>query len=108
MATTAQEIEIYVDRDGKSPYSDWLNSLKDIKARAIIRVRIDRVKLGNFGKSRSVGDGAYELKISYGPGYRVYYGRDGDKLVVLLCGGDKGSQKRDIEKARAYWSEYRS
>lgn len=107
METAAQDIEIYVGRDGKSPYSDWLDGLKDVKARAIIRVRIDRVRLGNFGKCRSVGEGIYELKIDFGPGYRVYFGREGDKLVILLCGGDKGSQKRDIEKAHVYWKDCR-
>ncbi len=71
------------------------------------RVRLDRVRLGNLGKNRSVGEGVYELKIDYGPGFRVYYGLDKKTVVLLLLGGDKSSQKKDITQARKYWEDYR-
>ena len=99
-------IVIYETTDGKSPFLDWLNGLRDVKARATIRARLDRVRLGNLGDSKSIGDGVHELRITFGPGYRVYFGQDGLLLVVLLCGGDKGSQKRDIAKAKTLWREY--
>ena len=67
----------------------------------LIRQRIARLRLGNFGDTRPVGDGVHELRIHFGPGFRVYFGREGDAVVILLCGGDKGSQRRDIAKAIA-------
>lgn len=73
-----------------------------------IRQRIARIRLGNLGDARSVGEGVQELRIHFGPGYRVYFGRDGDAVVILLCGGDKGSQDRDVARAHEYWREYRS
>ncbi|QQR91041.1 MAG: type II toxin-antitoxin system RelE/ParE family toxin [Myxococcales bacterium] len=89
------------------PFVEWLGALKDKRARAKIRARINRLELGNFGDCKSVGGGVSELRISFGPGYRVYFGRDGQTVVVLLCGGDKSSQARDIEKAKLYWKEYK-
>jgi putative addiction module killer protein len=71
-------------------------------------VRIDRVREGNLGDARPVGMGVSELRIPVGPGYRVYYARDGETLVLLLCGGDKGSQDDDIRRARAYWTDYKA
>jgi putative addiction module killer protein len=85
-----------------------LKRLRDGRARARILVRIGRLKLGNLGDHKSVGEGVVELKISYGPGYRVYLGRDGEQLILLLCGGDKSSQQKDIDKAQKYWADYRS
>ena len=82
-------------------FSRWLSGLKDAKARARILVRIDRLALGNPGDVKPVGKGVSELRISYGPGYRVYFTRRGKTLLLLLCGGDKGSQKRDIAEALA-------
>src|SRR5687768_12552007 len=78
----------------------WLASLKDARARARIQVRIDRLSLGNPGQVRDVGHGISELKIDYGPGYRVYYLQTGLMVVLLLCGGDKGSQDKDIKAAK--------
>ena len=92
---------------GKDLFGNWLDGLADIMARAAILKRVDRVEEGNFGDHRSVGQGVCELRIHYGPGYRVYYGEDGVKIVLLLCGGDKSSQKRDIRKAGKLWSDYR-
>lgn len=82
-------------------FVDWLSELRDIPARARIAKRIDRIAQGNFGDAKSVGDGVSELRFTFGPGYRVYYTRCGDVVVILLCGGDKASQGRDIERAKA-------
>ena len=107
MNVIPRELVEYETENGRCPFSEWLDGLKDIAARAIIRKRLNRIRMGNFGNTRSVGEGVFELKIDFGPGYRVYYGLDGDTLVVLLCGGDKGSQERDIRKATEYWQDYR-
>jgi putative addiction module killer protein len=80
-------------------FKAWFTALKDERAKARISVRIRRVSLGNFGEIRPVGKGVSELKIDYGPGYRVYFVRHGDMIVILLCGGDKSTQSRDIQKA---------
>lgn len=80
-------------------YSRWFNSLRDRKARARIDVRIRRLSLGNPGDVRPVGEGVSELRIDYGPGYRVYFAQRGATLIILLTGGDKRTQERDIEKA---------
>lgn len=108
MEPIPRELLEYESESGKCPFKDWLESLRDIQARAIIRKRLNRVRLGNLGVNRSVGQGVWELKINFGPGYRIYYGEDGPKIVVLLCGGDKGTQSRDIEEAKAYWKDYLS
>jgi putative addiction module killer protein len=99
------EILLY-RKGGPTPFSEWLHSLRDARARSIVRARLNRIRLGNFGDCKSVGGGIEELRIDFGPGYRVYYGRDGSFVVVLLCGGDKRSQARDILTAQKYWKEY--
>ncbi|TDU28446.1 putative addiction module killer protein [Panacagrimonas perspica] len=81
-------------------FAGWLNGLKDGKGRSIIVGRIARMELGNFGDSKSVGGEVSELRVAFGPGYRVYFTVRGSVVVILLCGGDKGSQKRDIAKAK--------
>lgn len=81
-------------------FVDWLRALRDVHARARIAKRIDRIADGNFGDAKSVGDGVSELRFTIGPGYRVYYCRQGDVVVILLCGGDKDSQARDIARAK--------
>ena len=101
-----RRIEEYLVPSGKSPFGAWLEGLKDRQARAAIRKRLNRIRLGNLGDSKPLGDGVHELRIDFGPGYRVYYGIDGDTVVVLLCGGDKSSQTRDIAKAKQYWTDY--
>ncbi len=80
-------------------YVRWFNSLRDRKARARIDVRIRRLSLGNPGDVKAVGEGVSELRIDYGPGYRVYYTQRGQRLIVLLAGGDKPTQKQDIKRA---------
>jgi putative addiction module killer protein len=89
-------------------FRDWLADLRDAIAVKSIKRRIARVQIGLFGDAKSVGDGVYELRIDHGPGYRVYYVRRGSVLVLLLCGGDKASQARDITRAKALakdWTE---
>jgi putative addiction module killer protein len=83
------EILEYVAEDGRNTFRSWLHALKDRSARARIRVRLNRVRLGNMRDCRSVGQGVSELRIDYGPGYRVYFGRNGFTIVILLCGGTK-------------------
>ncbi len=107
MKTVHQEILEYLTYDAYSPFGEWLNALKDIKAKAKIRVLLDRLHLGNFGDCKSVGEGVQELRIHYGNGYRVYFGRDGNKLILLLCGGTKKTQQKDIRNAKEYWDDYR-
>ena len=101
-----KELQEYLRADGRPPFAEWLTSLDDAKTRARIRVRLDRVRLGNVGDCRSLGGGIYELRIDTGPGYRIYFGQTGDTLT-LLNGGAKGSQERDIRQAREYWQDFR-
>ena len=103
-----QEVRVYARSDGSEPFTQWIRGLRDGATRNRIRQRIARVRLGNFGDTRSVGEGVQELRIPFGPGYRVYFGREGDAAVILLCGGDKSTQTRDIERARDYWRDHRS
>lgn len=102
------EIEIYQTDTGKRPFSQWLNDINDHVTKAKLRLRLDRLKMGNFGKCEPVGDGVFELKTYFGPGYRIYFGKIKLKCVLLLCGGDKSSQKSDIQKAQAYFKDYQS
>ena len=103
----AKTLVSYTDSNGKCLFEDWLNSMRNIKARANVRSRLARVRLGNFGNCEPVGSGVLELKIYFGPGYRVYFAIENQEIVVLLCGGDKGTQSNDIQKAKAYWEDWR-
>ena len=107
MDVSEKQVEAYVDPDGSCPFDDWMESLRDQRAKARIRARIARVRLGNLGSCEPVGRGVLELKIDYGPGYRVYFGQKGTTLVILLCGGDKSSQTEDIRRAIEYWEDYK-
>src|SRR5438552_10051840 len=107
MEANERELRIYRTPAGRTPYLDWFSRLRDQRTRQKIQARLGRVRLGNLGQARSVGDGVHELKIDYGPGYRVYFGQDGPSLVILLCGGDKRTQNEDIRKANAYWTSYK-
>ena len=100
------DIRKYQLEDGRVPFDIWFNELKDKRASAKILVRIKRVELGNFGDTRSLGEGVYELRITEGQAYRVYYGYAGREIVLLLCGGNKSTQQKDIKKAKQYWSKY--
>lgn len=108
MAVKPREIQRYLTPDGKIPFDEWFDNLRDTKAKDKIVVRLERVKLGNLGDYRSVGQGVYELRIDFGPGYRIYFGQSGTTIVLLLCGGDKSSQQQDISQALEYWKAYRS
>lgn len=88
-------------------FDGWLRELRDIRARAKIETRIRRLSLGNPGDVKPVGEGVSELRIPYGPGYRIYYITKGPVIVVLLCGGDKASQPRDIEQAKAIAAQWK-
>ena len=100
------QLVYYVRENGKVPYRDWFESLKDIKAQAAVVARLARLRSGNFGACESVGRGLSELKIDYGPGYRVYFGVAGKQVVLLISGGDKSTQHQDIQKAKTYWTDY--
>ena len=102
------EIELYETATGKRPFEIWIKEIKEIHTRAKILTRLDRLKIGNFGDCKTLQEGVCELRIHYGPGIRIYYGKIGNKVILLLCGGDKGSQDRDIEKAREYLKDYQS
>ena len=106
MTDHAIEVLEYLTEDGRSPFREWLLELRDQEARSRVRVRIDRISLGNFGDWHGVGGGISEVRIPYGPGYRVYFGRRGNTVVILLCGGDKRTQAQDIDLAQAYWVDY--
>lgn len=109
-----EENEIYIytcDKEGdSSPFEDWLTKL-DKREKAIVHARITRMWVGNFGSCKPIVTdvgGIFELVIDTGPGYRIYYGRDRGKIIILLCGGSKRSQTRDIDKASKYWKDYKS
>jgi len=101
------ELFRYQRDDGREPFTEWLNGLRDKLAQARIRIRLRQVQAGNFGDSEPVGEGVIELRVHVGAGYRVYCGRHGKAVVLLLCGGDKGSQTADIKRAKELWSEWK-
>jgi putative addiction module killer protein len=102
------EVREYQTAEGKTPLTEWLQGLRDGATRARIVARLDRLKAGLLGDWKTVGDGVCELRIDHGPGYRVYYGQGGKTLILLLCGGDKSTQAKDIERAHAYWKDYKA
>lgn len=106
MEVKARELIMLETSLGKVPFEEWFESLKSSVFQVAIDARLARVADGNFGDHKSVGDGVFELRIPKGPGLRVYYGLDGPRLVVLIGGGDKSSQKKDIQKAQELWKEY--
>ena len=101
------EILRYRREDGREPFTEWLDDLRDKAAQARIRVRLRQVQAGNFGDCEPVGGGVIELRVHIGAGYRVYCGRHGRAIVILLCGGDKSSQAPDIKRAIELWSEWK-
>jgi putative addiction module killer protein len=98
----------YTTSTGKEPFTAWVDGL-DAKERTIVFARLARIRLGNFGDCKAIkeGEGILELRIDYGPGYRIYLGRKGITIIVLLIGGDKGSQAKDIMKAKQYWRTFK-
>ena len=97
----------YQREDGFEPFTEWLANVRDKIAGARIRVRLRQFEAGNFGDCEAVGEGIIELRIHVGAGYRVYCGRHGKAVVLLLCGGDKNTQAKDIKRAKVLWSEWK-
>lgn len=105
-SSSRPEIREYETTDGRSPFAEWFESV-DPKAAAKVTAAIARLEAGNPGDVKAVGQGVSERRIDFGPGYRVYFGQDGSELVVLLIGGTKKRQQRDIERAKEYWADYK-
>ena len=101
------ELFRYRREDGAEPFTEWLASVRDRVAQARIRIRLRQVEAGNMGDCQPVGEGVLELRVHVGAGYRFYCGQRGKALVILLCGGDKGSQAADIKCARTYWADWK-
>lgn len=99
-------IREYLRKDGSSPFSEWFNSL-DNQAAARVTIYMSRIEAGNTSSLKSVGGGIYESRIDAGPGYRIYLGREGLKLVILLGGGTKKRQQKDIDVAKERWNDYK-
>ena len=95
-----------LDRNGRSPFGIWFDGL-NYEAAAKITVALARLEAGQHSNVKFIGSGVSEYKIDFGPGYRIYFGNDGNKLIILLCGGDKKTQSKDIEKAKKYWQDYK-
>ena len=102
-----RKIQVHQTQNGREPFSQWLISLRDTKSQTRIRKRLDQIEGGNFGDCESVGGGVFEMRLHFGAGYRIYFGGISNTVVLLLCGGDKSSQARDIERAKTYWLEYK-
>jgi putative addiction module killer protein len=100
------EVREYLDAAGRSPFGKWFRSL-NIQAASKVATALERIADGNLSNVKPVGAGVFEYKIDFGPGYRIYFGRDGDRFVILLAGGSKAHQQQDITKARKYWDDYR-
>ena len=107
MKTTLKKIVHYMTMDGKSIFQGWFRVLRDKRAKIKITKRLAQAKYGNFGDTKPIGEGAHEMRIDYGPGYRVYYANDGETIIVLLCGGGKSTQDEDIKQAKEHWSTYK-
>ena len=104
--THPRQLQFHRMPNGREPFTEWYATIHDRSARNRIQKRIDRLEDGNFGDYRSVGAGVFEVRFHFGPGYRIYFA-EAENTVVLLCGGDKSSQTRDIERAKDYWLQYK-
>ncbi len=107
LSSSVPEVREYLDRAGRSPFTKWLRAL-NVRAAAKIATALERVADGNLSNVKTVGSGVLEYRIDFGPGYRIYLGRDGDRLVILLAGGTKKRQRQDIRQAKEYWEDYRN
>jgi putative addiction module killer protein len=101
------DVREYLDRNGRSPYAEWFDSL-NAHAAAKVAIAVTRIGQGNYSNVKSVGSGVHECRIDYGPGYRVYFGREGERLVILLGGGTKKRQQKDIDNAIDRWQDYKN
>ena len=102
------EVEMYEAANGEVPYEKWLKGVKDHTTRGRINAQIGKLRLGNRGRWDSVGDGVFELACDFGPGYRIYFGQVGPAIILLLCGGDKSTQVKDIADAKKYLRDYQA
>jgi putative addiction module killer protein len=102
------DIELYETARGSCPFDDWFDGIREKRSQAKIIARLDRLRIGNFGNCKALKDGIAELRIDYGPGFRIYYSKVGNTIVLLLCGGEKSSQSNDISKAKEYLEDYHS
>lgn len=100
-------ILVYADSQGRAPFESWFGEL-DVRAQAKVTVALDRLKRGSVSNVSGVGESVFELKLDWGPGYRIYFGKDGDRIVILLLGGTKKRQSRDIATAKSFWLDYKS
>jgi putative addiction module killer protein len=107
MQSHPREIRIYETEQGEAPFLSWLDSLRDQRARAKIKKRLDRIELGNLGDCRSVGEGVFEFRIDYGPGYRIYFAQIDMLIILLLSGGDKSTQDTDILQSKRFWTDFK-
>jgi len=105
--TQQKTVIIYADEREREPFTEWLEGLRDQKDRRRILRRLRRIEQGNFGDCKPLHDGVYELRLFFGPGYRVYFGEDDNNIVVVLSGGGKDRQEEDIKSAKSYWKEYK-
>jgi putative addiction module killer protein len=101
-----RELLYYVTLNDRVPFREWYSGLKSMDSKVSVQSRLARLRRGLLGDCKPVGRGVLELRIFMGPGYRVYFGQQGDSLILLLCGGDKNSQSKDIRLAHAYWDDY--
>ena len=108
MEPRLREVEFYQTEAGKLPFKEWLDGLKDRRGKARVDARITRLQAGLLGSCKPVGDGVFELKVEFGPGYRIYFVEEERGIVLLLWGGDKGNQQRDIQTAKNYWADYQA
>lgn len=100
-------LQFYRTPNGSEPFNEWYRSIRDPNTRYRIQRRLERLEEGNFGDYRSVGEDVFELRLHFGPGYRIYFGEVHNEIILVLFGGDKSSQQRDIERAKTYWLEYK-
>ena len=102
-----RNLQVHRTSSGREPFTEWFEAVQNTKTQTRIEARLNSIKYGNFGDCQSVGDGVFESRLHFGPGYRIYFGVVDNTIVLLLCGGDKSSQARDIVRAKAYWLEYK-
>jgi putative addiction module killer protein len=101
------DLTVYQQATRRRPFDEWLNGLRDKRAQSRILIRLRQVRAGSLGDSKPVGEGILELRVDVGAGYRIYCGRSGSTLIVLLCGGDKASQSSDIKRAKEFWADWK-
>ena len=106
MQIRPREIRIYTTSNGRSPYRQWSTRIRDEKLRTAISTRLTRLETGNLGDFKRLNQDLYELRIHYGSGYRIYFGSFQNTVIILLCGGTKGTQQRDITRAQNYWNDF--